>query len=794
MPGSQAFNGGEAVVQRSTISTIGAGAAVAEATHSETGPRQNVDYLPLTLSIIVPTRNEAGNIEALVRRLEDAFGDTAFEIIFVDDSSDNTPEAIMAVQAQARCPIQLIARAPHERSGGLGGAVVAGMRRSRAAWVCVMDADLQHPPEMAPQMLARALRGDVNAVVASRYVASGEARSGLNYLRSLVSQGSTLAARVLFPRNLRNVSDPMSGFFLVQRSVLNLDAFQPRGFKILLEILVRTPRLRIAEVGFVFGKRLAGESKASFQEGVRYMNHLCRLRISSLPATFIKFVLVGLSGLLVNSLALALATDLFSIYYLLSAVIATQSSTLWNFLLTEIWVFGDRREQRDRAGWLGRMLMFFVMNNLALALRGPMIYGLTSYAGVHYLLSNLISLVALMGIRYAFADNLIWKRQKRVQGQEPMFYYSIHNIITVASEVWLPELERFMAAEPIAAPTINVRIGKPGAGRATPANGSGERHIHYREGIGSLGFGIDVMLGERIEIVATPLLRRSPHVLYTNVVEPILRWTFVSMGYALVHGACLAYEDKAYLVTARTDTGKTTTVLRILSQQRRASDKGSFISDDLTLVAPDGRVMTYPKPLTISHHTVRAVNTAVLTRREQLGLLFQSRIHSRSGRQIAFQLTQTKLPVATINAIVQWIVPPPKYHVQRLVPRAKAAQEARLAGMFIIERGDDGNLVLDEREALDTLMQNCEDAYGFPPYHNIKHFLFEANGQNLQQVERDIVAQALAGRPTTVIRSTTMDWSSRITAMLTSGAPAREQEEQLAALELGGMEPVYTTS
>jgi hypothetical protein len=439
--------------------------------------------------------------------------------------------------------------------------------------------------------------------------------------------------------------------------------------------------------------------------------------------------------------------------------------------------------------------MFLVMNNLALALRGPMIYGLTSYLGVHYLLSNLVSLIALMGIRYAFADNLIWKRKQRVQGQEPMFYYSIHNIITVASEVWLPELERFMVNEPIAVPTMKVRIGKSDGDKVATTQGS--RRIRYGDGFGSLGFGIDVALGDTIDIKASPLLRRSPHVLYTNVVEPILRWTFVSMGYALVHGACLAYEDKAYLVTARTDTGKTTTVLRILSHQRRASDKGSFISDDLTLVSPDGQVMTYPKPLTISHHTVRAVNTAVLTRKEQLALLIQSRIHSRGGRRFAFQLTQTKLPVATINAIVQWIIPPPKYHVQRLVPNAKAVQGAKLAGMFIIERGGEGNVLLDEREALDTLMQNCEDAYGFPPYHDIKHFLFNANGVNLQEVERDIVAQALAGLPTTVVRSTTMDWSNRITSLLTNGIPqerAQERTEELAALELGGIGPVYTMS
>ena len=182
-------------------------------------------------------------------------------------------------------------------------------------------------------------------------------------------------------------------------------------------------------------------------------------------------------------------------------------------------------------------------------------------------------------------------------------------------------------------------------------------------------------LGDRIEATASRLLRRSPHVLYTNVVEPILRWTFAERGYALVHAACLASGEDAFLVTARTDTGKTTTSLRMLD-----SHPYSFLSDDLTLVSPDGRVLTYPKPLTISRHTLKAVKTPLLSRRERIGLVVQSRLHSRSGRRFALILARTHLPAATINAVVQMIVPPPKYHVERLVPGVEVAPEARLDG------------------------------------------------------------------------------------------------------------------
>ena len=101
--------------------------------------------------------------------------------------------------------------------------------------------------------------------------------------------------------------------------------------------------------------------------------------------------------------------------------------------------------------------------------------------------------------------------------------------------------------------------------------------------------------------------------------------------------------------------------------------EGAFISDDLTLISASGKVFTYPKPMTISHHTVKAINSRYLSLWERLALLVQSRIHSRSGRRLAHFLSNSKLPMATINALVQFLVPPPKYFVQRLIPRVKVS-------------------------------------------------------------------------------------------------------------------------
>jgi dolichol-phosphate mannosyltransferase len=261
--------------------------------------------------------------------------------------------------------------------------------------------------------------------------------------------------------------------------------------------------------------------------------------------------------------------------------------------------------------------------------------------------------------------------------------------------------------------------------------------------------------------VASPLLRRSPHVLYTNVVEPILRWSFAERGYALVHAACIADGERAYLITAATDTGKTTTCLKALDGRPYR-----FLSDDLTLVSPDGRVLTYPKPLTISRHTLHAVNTPVLSRRERLMLLYQSRLHSRSGRRLALGLAKTRLPAATINALVQLLVPPPKYQVDRLLPEVQLAPEATLAGMIVIQRGGEGDIDVACEEALDILLANCQDAFGFPPYAQIEPFLCTRNGFDLRAAERQTIARALRGVPTVLLRSETMDWHERVIGLV----------------------------
>jgi dolichol-phosphate mannosyltransferase len=703
------------------------------------------------LTVVVPTRNEAGNVAPLLARLSAACTEGPTEVIFVDDSSDDTPAAIAEAAALSPLAVRVIHRPAGQRQGGLGGAVVEGLRAAAGTWVCVMDADLQHPPETLPLMLSQARRTGADLVLASRFARSGSA-GGLSAGRFAVSKGTALAAQVFFPRRLRGVSDPLTGFFVVRRDTVEIDRLRPRGFKILLEILVRCPHIRVAEVPFRFQNRHAGESKAGLREVIRYLALLMGLRFGGVVRRATSFGIVGATGLVVNQLLMLLFTELAGLHYVLSSIAATQGSTVSNFALTDAWVFRDRSSDGHRLRRLGQ---YAVMNNIFLAARVPLLVLLVSGMGMHYLAANVVSILVMTIARFVLCERWIWPEAGSAVKR---FTYDIHGIIRIASDVRLPELDFFRVGSTTAQADLTVSLGRTPfettqAGTTDHANGH-DTTFRYREMLGPLGFWVDISRGTATYVTAAPVLKFSPHVLYTNVVEPILRWMLVERGYALLHAACIARDGKAILVTARTDTGKTTTILRLL-----AREQVPFLSDDMMILCPDGKVLCYPKPLTISHHTLSAVDgNAKLSRLERLALPLQSRVHSKTGRVWALLLTRFPLPMASVNAYVQLLIPPPKYSIDRLVPGVSIVRQATIVHRVEIERGPNREVSLDPREAEETLLKNCEDAYGFPPYETLGPFLSHPNGEDLQAKERTLIRQSLGDRGTTLVSSQTRDW------------------------------------
>src|SRR5580658_6204237 len=218
-----------------------------------------------SLALVVPTLNEAGNVNNLLSELTDVLSGTRYEyeIIVVDDgSTDGTVEQVR--HWTKRDPrVRLLSRAGER---GLAGAVLYGWGHSRANLLGVIDADLQHPPDLLPELLKAAEQADI--AIASRY-ARNNGTKGWNLLRAAVSRLSTLAAAPLISKKNLGVTDPMSGFFMIHRRCIEGLTFQTTGFKLLLEILVRGRIRRALETPYNFGLRRAGQSKASASEVIR---------------------------------------------------------------------------------------------------------------------------------------------------------------------------------------------------------------------------------------------------------------------------------------------------------------------------------------------------------------------------------------------------------------------------------------------------------------------------------------------------------------------------------------------
>jgi dolichol-phosphate mannosyltransferase len=226
-----------------------------------------------SLSIIVPTYNEAENIGELIERVETSLKGLDFEVIVVDDSSPDGTAEIAEELGRAYRNVKVIKR---PRKMGLASAALEGMREAKYRLIAVMDADLQHPPELLPKLLERAKEG-YDIVIASRYVKGGGVE-GWSLWRRLISRGATLLAHALFLET-RKVKDPLSGFFLFRREVVEGIRLNPIGYKLLLEVLMKGEYDKVAEVPYVFKMRRRGKSKLDLREILNYVLFLLKLKL-----------------------------------------------------------------------------------------------------------------------------------------------------------------------------------------------------------------------------------------------------------------------------------------------------------------------------------------------------------------------------------------------------------------------------------------------------------------------------------------------------------------------------------
>lgn len=354
------------------------------------------------VSLIIPTYNERDNITPLVARLDRALSHYDYEVIFVDDNStDGTGELVTALSA--KYPLKLMVR---KDKRGLASAVVDGLKYARSQTVVVMDADLQHPPELIPDLL-RKIEAGASIAIASRYIRGGS-YEGWGLSRRVMSRGAILLAHLFLPQT-RGVSDITSGFFAFDKQVIANADLRPTGYKILLEIVVQGQTQRMAEVPYSFRSRYRGQSKLGTRQQIDYLKHLYSLmRRRGELTRFVRFCLVGASGILVNMGLLWLLTEVAGLFYLFSAAVSIESSIISNFALNDFFTFPDRRAPGTKP-FLRRLVKFNLVSLAGLGLNMAVLWTLTDLFGVYYLLSNLCGIVVATLWNYLVNFWWTWK-------------------------------------------------------------------------------------------------------------------------------------------------------------------------------------------------------------------------------------------------------------------------------------------------------------------------------------------------------------------------------------------------
>ena len=350
------------------------------------------------VTIIVPTFNERENIAELIARAATALTGRDAEILVIDDSTDDTADEVERVSAGAGLPVRVISRP--ENIGGLSGAVALGLAEAAGDICIVMDGDLQHPPELIPQLLSRFEQGDVDIVAASRYVGGGDSRGLGTALRFGVSRAATWLTKAMFPRRLAASTDPMTGFFLVDRRSIDVRGLRPQGFKILLEVLARSD-VRIAEVPMEFSERRHGTSKASLRQGATFIAHLTRLRFGKMSL----FALIGGIGAALN-LTIMWALTTMGMPYIWAAIIGAEVTIVGNFFLQERFVFGDMRPDARAVG--ARFAASFTFNNIEAALRIPIMALMVETWHISSVLATGLSLIVAFFARFLFHSLFVY--------------------------------------------------------------------------------------------------------------------------------------------------------------------------------------------------------------------------------------------------------------------------------------------------------------------------------------------------------------------------------------------------
>ena len=371
----------------------------------------------IQLSIILPTYNEKKNLPLIIDKIENTLPTGIYEVIVVDDNSpDKTYETSQNIGRNK--PWVHTIRRLEER--GLSSAIVTGFAAAKGDYFLVMDADMQHDETVVPQFIEHFKNGS-DIVVGSRKSNGGKIENW-SAIRKFISWTASILAKVLLTKQC---TDPMSGFFGITRDVFYATEHKinPRGFKILLEFLVHGKKYKITEVGYTFKSRQYGESKLSTSVIFDYLIALYDLKFGKIiPRSFIKYSLVGVSGVFVNTLGLWLGNNILNIpqelfislsfftspvvIHDISLLLGIEMSLISNFFINHYWTFRDKNK-------MSKVFKPFLQFHLVCLFGAIINYAVALYFnsnfGINLYISNIIGIVIATIWNYFMNITFTWK-------------------------------------------------------------------------------------------------------------------------------------------------------------------------------------------------------------------------------------------------------------------------------------------------------------------------------------------------------------------------------------------------
>ena len=358
------------------------------------------------LTIVIPTLDERDNIEPILAALDAALPDVAWEVVFVDDDSqDGTADLIRRI-SRVRANVRVIQRIGRR---GLSSACVEGMMASHAPFLAVMDGDLQHDPRLLPRMIAELRSAPIDLVIGSRHVPGGSVGQFTRERQTLSRIGAMLGSRLIGAQ----LRDPMSGFFMLRAEFIHdtVRSLSNTGFKILVDLFLSARRpVRFVELPYTFGVRHAGSSKLDMMIGLEYLQLLAEKTIGRfIPIRYALFVLVGAVGVLVHLAVLGALHQLNSVPFAVSQAIATLTAMTGNFFANNAFTYRDRRFHGSALWW--GLLGFWLACSIG-AVMNNVIADLLFAQGAPWVIAGVGGAFVGSVWNYATTATLVWQRRR----------------------------------------------------------------------------------------------------------------------------------------------------------------------------------------------------------------------------------------------------------------------------------------------------------------------------------------------------------------------------------------------